>query len=256
MKYLNVEKFDSTGLVKTLMVPKDQGRWRIYSHDIEAEMEDLKYYKELGSHFGIVPSDMVRVPQGHSSSIMIVKKEDAGKGVISMEIDGKCDGAITNEKGIMLLTIESDCTPVYILDPIKKAIGMVHSGWRGTVGKITQNAIDLMIENYGCDKKDLLIHFGPAICGKCYEVGMDLIPEFKKILECDEIHKVFVPILNKPEKYYLDVTESIRLSLLKYGIREENMTRSEYCTYHSGIFNSWRLERDSTRQMLTGIMLV
>ena len=255
MKYLNVEKFDSTGLVKTLMVPKDQGRWRIYSHDIEAEMEDLKYYKELGSHFGIEPGDMVRVPQGHSSNIMIVKKEDAGKGVISMEIDGKCDGAITNEKGIMLLTIESDCTPVYILDQVKKAIGMVHSGWRGTVGKITQEAIELMIKNYGTNKDDLLIHFGPAICGKCYEVGMDLIPEFKKILKCDEVHKVFVPIPDKPEKYFLDVTESIRLSLLKYGIKSENMTRSEYCTYHSGIFNSWRLEKDKARQMLTGILL-
>ena len=256
MKYFNVGKFDNTGLVKTLMVPKEQGRWRIYSHDIEANMEDLKYYKVLGEQFGINPKDMIRVPQGHSNNIMVVKKEDAGKGVVSMEIDGKCDGAITNEKDIMLLTIESDCTPVYILDPVKKAIGMVHSGWRGTVGKITENAIDLMIENYGCDKNDLMIHFGPAICGKCYEVGMDLIPEFKKILGCEEVHKVFTPIIDKPEKYYLDVTEAIRLSLLKYGIKEENMTRSEYCTYHSGVFNSWRLEKDRTKQMLTGIMLV
>ena len=63
MKYLNIEKFDDTGIVKTLMVPKEQGRWRIYSHDIEANMEDLKYYKELGQHFGIEPKDMVRVPQ-------------------------------------------------------------------------------------------------------------------------------------------------------------------------------------------------
>lgn len=255
MKYLNVEKFDNTGLVKTLMVPKDQARWRIYSHNIKADMEDLKFYKELGEHFGIKPDDMIRVPQGHSTDIMVVKKEDAGKGVVKMEIDGKCDGAITNEKGIMLLTIEADCTPVYILDPVKKAIAMIHSGWRGTVGKIAQNAIDLMIENYGCSKNDLLINFGPAICGKCYEVGMDLIPEFKKIVECDEVHKIFTPIVDKPEKYLLDVTEGLRLSLLKYGIKEENITRSEYCTYHSGVFNSWRLEKDNTRQMLTGIML-
>ena len=132
---------------------------------------------------------------------------------------------------------------------------MVHSGWRGTVGKITENAINLMMENYGTDKNDLLIHFGPAICGKCYEVGMDLISEFKKILECDEVHKIFTPIPHKPEKYLLDVTEAIKMSLKKFGIREENITRSEYCTYHSGIFNSWRLEQDRTKQMLTGIML-
>ena len=256
MNFLNVEKFDNTGLVKTLMVPKDQARWRIYSHDVEADMEDLRYYKELGDSFGITPDDMIRVPQGHSTNIMLVKKDDAGKGVTRMEIDGKCDGAITNEKGIMLLSIEADCTPVYILDPVKKAIGMIHSGWSGKVGKTAQNAIDLMIENYGSDKNDLLIHFGPAICGKCYEVGMDLIPEFKKILECDDVHKIFTPIVDIPEKYLLDVTEGLRLSLIKYDIKEENMTRSEYCTYHSGIFNSWRLENDRTKQMLTGIMLV
>lgn len=252
---MSVEKFDSTGLVKTLMVLKDQARWRIYSHDVEADMEDLKYYKELGKSFGIEPDDMVRVPQGHSTNIMLVKGEDAGTGVVSMEIDGKCDGAITNVKGIMLLTIEADCTPVYILDPVNKAIGMVHSGWRGTVGEITQKAIDMMIDNYGTNKKDVLINFGPAICGKCYEVGMDLIPEFKKILECEEVHKVFVPIPDKPEKFLLDVTESIRISLIKYGIKEENISRTEKCTYHDNLFNSWRLERDRTKQMLTGIML-
>ena len=54
-----------------------------------------------------------------------------------MEIDGLCDGVITNEKNLMLLTVEADCVPVYILDPVKKAIGMVHSGWRGTVQRIT-----------------------------------------------------------------------------------------------------------------------
>lgn len=256
MKYLRIENFDETGLVKTLMVPKDQGRWRIYSHDIKANMEDIKYYTELGKHFNITPDDMIRVPQGHSTNVLIAKKVDKGCGVTHMEIEGSYDGAITNEKGVMLLTIESDCTPVYILDLKKKAIGMVHSGWRGTVGRITQNAIDLMIENYGCDKEDILIHFGPAICGKCYEVGIDLIPEFKKLLDCKDVHKIFTPIPDKIEKYFLDVTEGIRLSLLQYGIKEENITRSEYCTYHSGIFNSWRLEKDSTKQMLTGIMIV
>ena len=256
MNYMTVEKFDNTGFVKTLMVPKDQARWRIYSYDIQADMEDLKNYSELGKNFGIVPDDMVRVQQNHSSNIMVVKKLDAGMGVTRMEIEGYCDGAITNVKGVMLLTVEADCTPVYILDPINGAVGMIHSVWRGTVKKITEKAIELMNENYGTKKSDVLIHFGPAICGKCYEVGMDLIPEFKKILSCEEVHKVFTPITGKPEKFYLDVTESLRLSLLKYGVKEENMTRTEVCTYHDNVFDSWRLSNDKTKQMLTGIMLV
>lgn len=256
MKYFNVEKFDKTGLVKTVMVPKDQARWRIYSYNAKDDMHDLVYYNELAKSFDITPDDMIRIPQQHSKNIFVAKKKDAGTGVTKMEIDGMYDGVITNKKNMMLLTVEADCTPVYILDYVNKAVGMIHSGWRGTVNKITENAIDLMAKNYGSKKENILIHFGPAICGKCYEVGADLIPEFEKILNLEEIHKVFTPIANKPDKYYLDVTKGIRLSLIKYGIDENNITKSMYCTYHDNIFDSWRKTKDKTKQMVTGIMLV
>lgn len=256
MKYYNIEKFDNTGLVKTFFVPKDQGRWRIYSYDIKDNMQDLKYYDDIGKEFGIDSNSMVRTMQEHTDNILKVQGCDRGLGVTRIEPSVSYDGLITNEKDVMLLTVEADCTPVYILDPINKAIGMVHSGWRGTVKKIACKALDMMKEKYGTDKEKVLIHFGPAICGKCYEVGMELIDEFKKILKCDEIHKVFTPIVDKPEKYSLDVTESIKFTLLEHGVNEKNITRSEYCTYHDNIFSSWRRDKDRTKQMLTGIMLI
>ena len=253
MKYKNVEKFDNTGLVKTFMIEKNQGRFRIFSHNKDVDMEDLKYYNELGD---ITPNQMIMIEQKHTNNIMVAKKEDGGMGVLREEIEGYYDGIITNEKELMLLTVEADCTPVYILDPVNKAIGMVHSGWRGTVKKVTEEAIKLMSKNYGTRVEDLMIHFGPAICGNCYEVGIDLYYEFKKILECDDIHRIMKPIVEKPEKFYLDVTEAIRMTLLQIGVKEENITRSKYCTYHSNLFHSWRLEQDKTKNMLTGIMLI
>ena len=256
MKYYNIEKFDNTGLVKTFFVPKDQGRWRIYSYDIKDNMHDLIHYNDIGKDFGITADSMVRTMQEHTDNILEVKECDKGLGVVKKEPSISYDGLITNEKGIMLLTVEADCTPIYILDPVNKAVAMVHSGWRGTVKKIACRALDMMKEKYGTDKEKVLIHFGPAICGKCYEVGMELIDEFKKILKCDEVHKVFIPIVDKPEKYLLDVTESIKLSLLDYGVLDKNITQSEYCTYHDNIFHSWRREKDKTKQMLTGIMLI
>ena len=256
MKYYNIEKFDNTGLVKTLAVPKDQGRWRIYSYDIKDNMHDLIHYNDIGKDFGITADSMVRTMQEHTDNILKVQGCDRGLGVTRIEPSVSYDGLITNEKDVMLLTVEADCTPVYILDPINKAIGMVHSGWRGTVKKIVCKVLDMMKENYGTDKEKVLIHFGPSICGKCYEVGIELIDEFKKILKCDEIHKVFTPIVDKPEKYSLDVTESIKFTLLEYGVNEKNITRSEYCTYHDNIFSSWRRDKDRTKQMLTGIMLI
>ena len=256
MKYLNIEKFDNTNIVKTCCVYKDQARWRMYSFNAQDNMEDLKYYRELAEDFGITIDDMIRLPQTHSDNILIGDRSVAGTGVTKMEVPEGTDGVITNEKNLMLLTIESDCTPVFILDPIKRAIGMVHSGWRGTVSKISINAIEKMIEHYGSNKNDLMIHFGPSICGKCYEVEIDLITEFKKILTDDEISKVFNRDIKREGKYFLDVTEAIRFSLLRYGIYDKQMTRSEYCTYHSGLFNSWRRDKDKTKQMLTGIMLI
>lgn len=256
MKYIDVEGINKYGFVKAFTVPKDIARWRIYSYNVKDGMEDLKYYDNLAKDFNITPDNMIRIPQTHTSNIFVANESDGGLGVTRMEPECGYDGIITNKKNLMLLTIESDCTPVYILDPINKAIGMVHSGWRGTVNKITENALRLMKKNYNTNFEDVIIHFGPSICMNCYEVGIELIDEFKKILKCDEVHKVFKPIPEKEEKYFLDVTEAIRISLLAIGIKENNITRDKICTFHDNIYDSWRRDKDKTKQMLTGIMLV
>lgn len=256
MNYYKIEQFDNTGFVKTFCVYKDQARWRIYSYNEKADMEDLKYYRKLADDFHITIDDMIRIPQTHSDNVLVADRKYAGSGVVYKELEDGTDGIITNEKKLMLLTIESDCTPVFILDTKNKAIAMIHSGWRGAVNMITEKAIEKMINNYGTDKNDLMIHFGPSICGDCYEVEYDLVDEFKKILNDDEINVVLKKHREKNDKLLLDVTEAIRLSLLKYGIDEKNMTRTNICTYHSGLFHSWRKEKDKTKQMLTGIMLV
>ena len=256
MQFIDVEEINRFGFVKAFSIPKNIGRWRIYSYDIKDNMHDIMYYSELGKSFNITPDNMIRALQSHTASVFVAKANDGGLGVTRMEPKTPYDGFITNEKKVMLLTVEADCTPVYILDPVRHAIGMVHSGWRGTRLGIVNNAINLMSINYGSDVKDLIVHFGPAICGNCYEVGIELIAEFKNIFKCDEVHAVFKPILDKEEKYTLDVTEAIRLSILKMGVKEENITRDLTCTFHDDIYDSWRRDHDKTKQMLTGIMLI
>ena len=251
MKYYNIEKFDNLGFVKTAMVPKDIARWRIFSYD---NRDDYKYYDDIASDFGTTKENIVRLLQVHSDRIKVVTKETAGEGVIRMEDSVGFDGLITNEVGIILSTLESDCTPVFIVDVKNRAIGMIHSGWRGTVKNITIKAIELMNKNYGTKKEDLLIHFGPAICGDCYIVDEDLILEFKNILNDMELSEVF-KYDEKINKYHLDVTKSICFTLLKYGINESQITRTNICTYHDNIFASWRRDGDKTKQMLTCIML-
>ena len=84
------------------------------------------------------------------------------------------DGMITNVPGICLVTSYADCVPLYFVDPVKKAIGLSHSGWRGTVGKIGKNTVQLMQENFGSKPEDLLAAVGPSVCMDCYEVSEHL----------------------------------------------------------------------------------
>ena len=254
MKYFNVKEFDKYGFVKTLMTAKDAGRFRIYSHNVEVNMEDMKFYNEIADEFNIKADDMVRVMQSHTSNVYVVKNEDRGMGVVKREPEYGIDGLITNEKNLMLMTVEADCTPVFILDKEKKAIGMIHSGWRGTVNNIAINAINLMKENYGSKEENIIIYLGPSICMNCYEVGMELIDEAKKVLDNDEIDIVFKKKNN--DKYLFDVSKTIEFTLLKNGIKKENIYKSDVCTYHDNIYSSWRRDKDKTNHMLTGIMII
>lgn len=257
IKYKVCENLERTGLVKTAYTEKFEGHWRIFS--LNPDGVDLVYYKDLAKDFGKEPKDMVRIPQKHTDNIRVVTKDVAGEGVVRYEIEGYYDGAITNEKGIILCTIEADCTPVYILDPVKKAIAMIHSGWRGAVKKIAIKAIEKMTECYGTEKNDVLVYLGPSICQKCYEVRIDVYDEFKKVFDENILKKVFC---DKPDcdindkKFLLDVAETVRLSLIEYGVKEENIERARYCTYHDNLFDSWRRDGKTTGHILSTIMLL
>ena len=253
MDYYSIKGFDNTGLVTTTFTSMGHGCWLSNNPDGHAG------YREVAEHFGIRAEDMAATFQRHSNIVREVSFKDSGMNVLwrndPIEV---ADGIITNEKNFMISSMESDCTPVYILDPVKKAIGMVHSGWRGTVNGISVNAINLMSELYGSCPGDIMIAFGPCICAECYEVGADLIPFFAESYTKDEIEQLFIP--KNDGKYNLDVKEAIRISLRKAGVRNENIFDCGYCTYHSGLFYSHRLQikqgLPGTDNMFTGIMLI
>lgn len=87
---------------------------------------------------------------------------------------------ITNVPGLTLATFYADCVPLYFVDPVKRAIGLSHSGWRGTVGKIGKKTVERMEETYGSNPADIRAVIGPSICQDCYEVSVDVIDEFRQ----------------------------------------------------------------------------
>jgi purine-nucleoside/S-methyl-5'-thioadenosine phosphorylase / adenosine deaminase len=101
-----------------------------------------------------------------------VEWHDSGTGWV--QIDG-VDGHATGTPGLMLAVTVADCIPVYLIDPVRRAIALLHSGWRGTAGGILTRGVQNLVEVAGSAVEDILMHCGVGICGQCYEVGSEVM---------------------------------------------------------------------------------
>ncbi len=90
-------------------------------------------------------------------------------------IRGGVDGHLTGEPGILLLVTVADCIPVYLIDPGRRLIGLVHAGWRGVAGGILAHGVDQLARLGGTSPADLVMHCGVGISGPCYEVGPEVL---------------------------------------------------------------------------------
>lgn len=253
MDFYNLPAFDETGIVSTFFTAERVGGCWLSNNPYGWEN-----YRKVLARFHLTEQDITATFQRHSASVKTVTRKEAGRHVFyrpdPMVI---ADGIITAEPGFLLCSMESDCTPVFLLDPVRKAIGMVHSGWRGTASLIAVNAVRKMEDEFGCLAENIMVGFGPCICRDCYEVGADLIPPFSENFSEEEIASFFLP---KPDgKYLLDVNEAISVSLIREGVRRENIYPSPFCTYHEKIFFSHRRQvkagLEGKDNMCTGIML-
>ena len=195
--------------------------------------EAVKKNRELiAQAIGVEVADFTYTQQTHTTNVRVVTAEDKGKGVMRERNYTDVDGMITNVPGICLVTSYADCVPLYFVDPVKKAIGLSHSGWRGTVGKIGKNTVQLMQENFGSKPEDLLAAVGPSVCMDCYEVSEDVIEQFKEAFE----KKYWEDLFYKKEngKYQLNLWKANELIFLESGILPEHMAITNVCTHCNG----------------------
>lgn len=87
---------------------------------------------------------------------------------------GDCDGHATRAPGLLLAVTLADCVPVFVADPSRRAVALLHAGWRGTAAGVLESGLAAMAETFGSQPKNLSVHLGPSICGRCYEVGSDV----------------------------------------------------------------------------------
>ncbi|MTK08727.1 MAG: peptidoglycan editing factor PgeF [Hungatella sp.] len=189
----------------------------------------MENYRRMAAALGVDEKRMVLSYQTHTTNIRLVTEEDAGKG-IGKERDYKdIDGLITNVPGITLVTFFADCVPLYFLDPVHKAIGLSHSGWRGTVSRMGAVTINKMKEAYGTRAEDLLVCIGPSICVDCYEVGEEVALEFKKAFAKDNWNQILREKNNG--KFMLDLWKANEILLKEAGVKPENIQTTDICTH-------------------------
>lgn len=185
-------------------------------------------YRRLANAVGFNVEDIVTSDQTHTANVRVVTEEDRGKGITKPRSYTDVDGMITNVPGLVLATFYADCVPLYFVDPVHHAIGLSHSGWRGTVAKIGKVTVEKMKEEYGTEPEDLYAAIGPSICQDCYEVSEDVILEFQKSFEEKYWDRLFYKKENG--KYQLNLWEANHLIMLEAGIEEEHISMPGICT--------------------------
>ncbi|MDF2908158.1 MAG: hypothetical protein K0R34_3479 [Herbinix sp.] len=197
---------------------------------IKDEKENVvENYRRISKSIGIDVNSIVISQQVHKTNIRVVTEEDRGKGLFIPRDYEEIDGFITNKPGITLVTKYADCVPLYFVDQKKKAIGLTHSGWRGTVAGIGRCTVEELQMQYGCEPSDIIAVIGPSICSDCFEIGEDVAIEFEKAFPRAYDSNILSKI-GESGKYLCDLWAANRQILLNAGLREENIHISGVCT--------------------------
>ena len=185
-------------------------------------------FRRMANALDVEEDSFVFSQQTHTTNVRKVTLEDKGKGLTRKLDYQDIDGLITNVPGLCLSTFYADCVPLYFVDPVKKAIGLSHSGWRGTVGKIGCVTVQKMQEEYGSNPKDIIAAIGPSICQDCYEVSEDVIVEFQNHFD----KKYWKELYYKKEngKYQLNLWKANEIVLEEAGVLKEHIAVTNLCT--------------------------
>ncbi len=184
-------------------------------------------YNRICAAIGVLPETVVHAKQTHKDNIRIVTTEDMGKGFNRERDYEDIDALITNESGVTLTILTADCVPVFLVDPVNKAIGLVHSGWRGTVQQIAAKTVTCMCKAYGSKPADIIAVTGPCICCDCYEVGDEVAEIFHQTFGQGAIEKIMKFINGR---YHINLSEAIAYSLSEIGVKPTSIFQCGPCT--------------------------
>ena len=248
--YLKYPMLENTGIVRhgfsTRLGGVSQGCYASLNLSFDrGDREEAvrENFRRIEEAMGVRCEDMVLSRQTHTTNVRVVTEDDRGKGIVRERDYTDVDGMVTNVPGICLVTSYADCVPLYFVDPVKRVIGLSHSGWRGTVGKIGKKTVEVMKDTFGSDPGDILAAVGPSVCMDCYEVSEDVIERVKEAFSEHLWEQLFY---RKPDgRYQLDLWKANELIFREAGISEEHIAVTNVCTHcNSDILYSHRAAGD------------
>lgn len=240
LEYLTYPLLEETGMVRHLFTTRlggvSKGEFATMNFSVDrgdSERNVAANYERIAGVLGCSVNDMVASHQTHTVNIRKVTSADRGKGIVRPRDYENVDGLMTNERGLILVTYYADCVPLFFVDVKNRAVGLAHSGWKGTADGIGQRMVDAMRESYGTAPKDLRVAIGPSICRECYEVGEDVAVRFT--VEGRSGPEVITKG-DKPGKYQMDLWLANRLILENAGVCRENIAVTDICTCHNSAY--------------------
>jgi YfiH family protein len=190
-------------------------------------------------------SSLITMHQVHSNHVHIVEQLTDQRN----PLEG--DALITQAENAVLAIKTADCLPVLIADPVHKAIGAVHSGWRGTLSGILPNTIQEMQRAFGSNPAELLAAIGPGIRACCFEVGAEVVRLFE---ECYPESQIAQPLPGQPEKHRIDLCKILQIQMDASGIPPRNRHDLGICTCcNAQDFFSYRAEGSASGRMMAVI---
>lgn len=232
MSELSFSIFEEYSNLLIAFSEKKDGSMKLNKGAVENKSNRNKFLKKLG----IQPDQLAFAELVHGSEVKTIKRQQAGS------IIHQTDALLTREENLFLGTTFADCLPIFIYEPVKEVVGLVHGGWRGLAKNIIESTLKKMRKDFEIKSEKLKIGIGPGVCKEHYEVGREVIEEF------NSFPKVFE---EKEGSYYLSLKGVAKLQFIEQGVKEKNIEISSKCTYKSKKYFSYRQsESDSTKTMM------
>lgn len=173
--------------------------------------------------------------QTHTNNVVVIDEDNLDNELYDV------DGVITKLKGVALTIATADCQSIILYDKEKEVIGNIHSGWKGTLGRILSKGINLMIDRFSSNVEDIIVCIGPSILDCCFEVDKDVVDMFNEEFTDIEEFIILGEIKEGKQKFLIDTVGINKQELLRMGLLEENIYLSNICTKcNSDIYHSYR----------------